>query len=72
MMDTVLKLAFLDDEVAVFLGDSEDTREISHPMFGMQERKVRFPAFQISRDMWEAFDCPTVIRINVNNVSVQI
>lgn len=62
MLDTVLKIAYLNDNAVSFVGDSRETEEIKTPI-GPMENEYKFPMFQVSREMWEAAGMPTIIRL---------
>jgi hypothetical protein len=68
MLDTVLRLTWLSEDMAVFMGDSIEEKEVDG-FFGTQTHKLRFPALQLSHEMWEAYDMPTIIRVRVDNAN---
>jgi hypothetical protein len=69
MIDTVLHLHLLNEDMAVFMGESEETKEYPSFFGGTQEAHFKFPSFQLSRQMWKDYEQPTCIRISVTNDS---
>lgn len=55
--------------MAVFIGDSEEEVEGSNFFGGTEIRKLRFPCFQLSRQMWMDYGFPTQLYIKVDNYS---
>lgn len=70
MIDTVLRLTGLNEDMAIFMGDSVEEKEVDSP-FGPITHKMRFPCLQLSTEMWETFERPTIIRINVTDAALE-
>lgn len=63
MLDCILRLDVLEDSRALFVGEA--TESIHHQgLFGEHEYQVPFPAFILSREMWEEFGRPTSLRVH--------
>lgn len=62
MIDTVLYLRHLNSDMAVFMGDAVEEREVNTP-FGEHTQTPRFPCFELSLDMWEMENRPVVLRV---------
>ena len=69
MLDTVLHLSYLNDNSAVFVGDSRETEEISTPL-GKMENEYHYPSIQVSREMWENAGRPVTIRVLLTEFAV--
>lgn len=69
MIDTTLQLHMLNEDMAMFMGDFEETKEEQGFLGGTVERRFKFPCFQVSRDKWEEYGCPVYIRVQVSEVT---
>jgi hypothetical protein len=69
MLDgAVLRLQGLNEDMAVFMGDAVEEREVPSP-FGPITHKMTFPCLQLSKEMWDNFDRPTIITVSIEDRS---
>lgn len=66
MIDTVLRLKYLNDRMAVYVGDSIEHITDS-TMFGDMETDLHFPCLQLSKEQWEDHRRPVVLHIKVTD-----